>query len=337
MSLSAVTSRPFEAPSPIDLAPRSLSARLDTALQTGEQARLDSLSHAEPRSERDALQSMLCLHDLWISPVSELDGREAFHGHPVIASLKWRLEHDFVSRLDDMIAGDELVVDVVPAVEAMRRVAARELIPPVYEWLRDHATWNELVNFLAIEGGPDGGFDDFVALTQVGIRGIAKVALASNYWDELGRGTLSDVHTVLHDDLVNATGMRKIPRADLPTSALERAAIGGVLATNRWLQPEAIGAFGLLELQAGPRCRAVVRALHRLKAPAGAFPFYEEHATADPLHGKDWLDRVVAPLAEADWRWSARMTRGALWRSAINHRFFVDASQRRVRSSHPLQ
>ncbi|MGZ5938088.1 MAG: hypothetical protein ACXWLK_11895, partial [Rhizomicrobium sp.] len=47
---------------------------------------------------------------------------------------------------------------------------------------------------------------------------------------------------------------------------------------------------------AGPRCRRVVAALHRLDAPPGAFPFYEEHATADPRHGKDWLDRGVSSL-----------------------------------------
>ena len=32
------------------------------------------------------------------------------------------------------------------------------------------------------------------------------------------------------------------PLAQLPVEALERAALGGLLATNRWLQPEMIGA-----------------------------------------------------------------------------------------------
>src|SRR4030095_16461329 len=103
-----------------------------------------------------------------------------------------------------------------------------------------------------------------------------KVALCANYWYEMGRGELDHVHTVLHDDLVDAIEMPDVPRHELPVSALERKAIGGLLVTNRYLQPEAIGAFGLIELQAGPRCRAVVRALTRLDAPAGSFPFYQE-------------------------------------------------------------
>jgi hypothetical protein len=82
-----------------------------------------------------------------------------------------------------------------------------------------------------------------------------------------------------------------------------------------------VGALGLTELQAGPRCRKVLAALRRIDAPAGAFDFYEEHAVADPRHGKDWVDRVVAPLA-GDPAWAERIVRGARWRSLVNRRFF---------------
>jgi hypothetical protein len=197
-------------------------------------------------------------------------------------------------------------------------------VPPVYDWLAEEASWPSVVRYLALEGGPDGGFDDLVALAQVGLAGDPKLALAANYWDEMGRGRLADVHTELHHRLVDAAGLEAIPRHEQPLSALERVALNGLLATNRWLQPEMIGALGLLEMQAGPRCRAVVRAFRRLGAPPDAFPFYEEHAHADPIHGKEWLERVVAPLA-TDPEWGRRMVRGASWRSQVNRRFFADA------------
>jgi hypothetical protein len=180
------------------------------------------------------------------------------------------------------------------------------------------------VGYLALEGGPDGGFDDLVALAQIGLRGDPKLALAANYWDEMGRGRLAAVHTELHHRLVEAAGIVAVPRHQQPVTALERSALNGLLATNRWLQPEMIGALGLLEMQAGPRCRAVVRALDRLGAPSGAFPFYEEHAHADPVHGREWVDRVVAPLA-VDAEWARRMVRGASWRSDVNRQFFAEA------------
>ena len=57
------------------------------------------------------------------------------------------------------------------------------------------------------------------------------------------------------------------PSARCPEAALERRALGGLLATNRAWQPEMVGSLGLLECQAGPRCRRVVRALRRVQAP----------------------------------------------------------------------
>jgi pyrroloquinoline quinone (PQQ) biosynthesis protein C len=104
--------------------------------------------------------------------------------------------------------------------------------------------------------------------------------------------------------------------------ALERAALGGLLATNRWLQPEMIGALGMIELQAGPRCRLVVQAFDRVGMPQAAYPFYEVHAEVDPRHGKDWLDNVIEPLSREQPEWRERMVRGAWWRAVTNAGLF---------------
>ena len=110
----------------------------------------------------------------------------------------------------------------------------------------------------------------------------------------MGKGDPDAVHTVLHHRFVEAhRPCPGIPREELPVEALERAALGGLLATNRWLQPEMLGALGLTELQAGPRCRLVLKAFDRLGAPADAYPFYVEHAKVDPIHGRDWVDKAV--------------------------------------------
>jgi hypothetical protein len=210
----------------------------------------------------------------------------------------------------------------------MRRLSASDLVPPVYEWLAEEASFAELVEFLAIEGGPDGGFDDYVAICQVGIDGEAKVTLGANYWDEMGRGSPEAVHTELHRRLAGALHLTAVDETALPIEALRRAALNGLLATNRALQPEMVGALGLLELQAGPRCRKVVRALQRLDAPRDALPFYEEHAQADPRHGKAWLDHAVAPLVERMPDWGPRILRGARWRASVNRELFAALAER---------
>jgi hypothetical protein len=234
--------------------------------------------------------------------------------------MKWYLEDQLVRWLDGVDAQTEWDLPE-DAAAAMRALGARDLVPSVYDWLAEEASFGDLVAFLSLEGGPDGGFDDLVALCEVGLVGEPKLELARNYWDEMGRGAATDVHTELHRRLSRALGLRAVPRQEQPPAVLLRAALGSLLATNRYLQPELVGALGLTELQAGPRCRRVLAALHRLDAPADAFPFYEEHATADPRHGKDWLDHVVVPLAR-DPAWARGIVRGARWRSLVNAAFF---------------
>jgi hypothetical protein len=273
------------------------------------------------RDWRDALGALLAIQELHTAPLWKLGGAERFQHAPHVAALKRDLEARLLARL--ATAEDERLRLPDDAVAAVRMLATRDLVPDVYEWLAQDATLSEVVEFIAIEGGPDGGFDDLVAFCQIGLVGMPKVVLATNYWDEMGRGDPAAVHTELHHQLVTALELPRVPVEELPIEALERSAVNGLLATNREFQPEMIGALGLLELQAGPRCRRVVEALTRVGAPANAFPFYEEHATADPRHGKDWLDRGVRSIVAAHPEWGPRIVRGACWRSDVNRRLFT--------------
>jgi hypothetical protein len=228
-----------------------------------------------------------------------------------------RLEERLRARLD------EPDPDTADSVDEFRRLARAELIPPVYDWLAEDATQDELEEFIAFEGGPDADFDDLVALCQVGLTGLPKLTLGANYWDEMGRGQLAAVHTELHRDMAEALAVRRPTLDEVPLAALERKALNGFLATNRALQPEMLGSLGLIECQAGPRCRRVVAAMQRLDVPAAALPFYEEHATADPRHGKDWIEGAVKPLVDAIPEWGPRILTGARWRATVNRRFFA--------------
>jgi hypothetical protein len=265
------------------------------------------------------------VYDLHTASLDVVGEAARFQHAPALAELKGRLEADWLAELELAWAEAGALADCEgpdQVVRAMRAVAARERLPEAYKWLAKTATWEQLVEFLALEGGPDGGFDDLVSVCQVGLTGTAKLELGKNYWDEMGQGDLAGVHTQLHHDMAEAIGMPTVPREELPESALERAALGGLLSTNRWLQPEMIGALGLLELQAGPRCRLVLQAFDRLGAPQAAYPFYVEHAEVDPIHGRDWMDKAIEPLAGEKPAWGPRMVKGAWWRSRINLAFF---------------
>ncbi len=310
-----------------DTVPR-LADRLVDALADPTGAVLDTLVGAQAVDRRDRFLTLLTVYDLHTAPLETVGQAARHQGSPAVAELKQRLERAWLAELDaawDDAAPLTDVSDAQPVeqvVAAMRAVAAKDRLPAAYKWLARQASWEQAVRFLALEGGPDGGFDDLVAVCQVGLRGSAKLELGKNYWDEMGQGDAAGVHTVLHDDLVAAVDMPRISRDEQPVEALERAALAGLLATNRWLQPEMIGALGLLELQAGPRCRLVLQAFDRLGAPEGAYPFYVEHAEVDPVHGKDWMEKAVVPLVAERPEWGPRIVKGAWWRSTVNLRFF---------------
>jgi hypothetical protein len=301
--------------------PLPLADVLGRALQHG---RLDDLAQLDARDRRDRFLTLQLIYDLHLAPLDQLGHTVQFQNHPTIAAIKQRLEAEWIAELDrDCAHPSASTSDEVR--EALKDIAVEDRLPAAYRWIAREASWDQLVHFLAVEGGPDSGFDDLVALCQVGLHGSAKLELAQNYWDEMGNGSLEGVHTVLHDDLVAAMQMPRIPTDELPTEALERAALNGLLATNRWLQPELVGALGMTELQAGPRCRMVVQGLERLGAPAGTLPFYVEHAEVDPRHGHDWVEKAVVPLVDEHPTWGPRILRGAAWRASTNLRFFAAA------------
>jgi hypothetical protein len=283
----------------------------------------------EPDDDRDLLTGLGLIHRLHLAPVGAVGRLGRLQHHPVVAGLKVRLEAQF---LEDLAVRTEVWLGRSPtagdrgAAAGIRTIVARDLVPPVYDWLAETATTEELTRFLAVEGGPDADFDDLVALCQIGLDGEPKLEMATNYWDEMGNGRAAAVHTTLYRGLVSALDLGSLDAADVPVEALRRATLMSVLATNRWLQPEMVGALGAVELQAGPRSRKVVAGLRRIGAGGQALAFYEEHAVADPRHGKAWLDRVVTPLA-CDPHWADGMVRGAAWRCVVNHELFSVLSE----------
>jgi hypothetical protein len=312
---------------------RRLASELRDALDAGDETRLAALADARPRDRRDAALTLALVHDLHLAPVDEIGPAVRFQHHPAVAALKGRLEERYLRELRRSDAAHRWDLPDDP-VAAVRAVAARDQVPELYRWVADRADRQELVAYLALEGGPDGGFDDLVAICQVGLSGEPKLELGHNYWDEMGGGDPDRVHTTLYRRFVRAVDLPVLPREEQPTEALERVLLGSLVATNRALQPEMVGALGLIELQAGPRCRRVLTGFERLGFGADARDFYEEHAVADPRHGKDWLDRVIAPLA-GDPFWAEGIVRGARWRWLVNDAFFAAMVDRFVPATRP--
>ena len=65
---------------------------------------------------------------------------------------------------------------------------------PLFPWLAEKASREDMLWFLTQEVAGEAGFDDLLALTQVKMPTTAKLEMARNYWDEMGRGRETAMH-----------------------------------------------------------------------------------------------------------------------------------------------
>ena len=159
----------------------TLDSRLRSALMDGPDA-LDTLVGAAAVDRRDSVLALLRIHDLYLAPLEDLAGSVRWQHHPAIADLKWRLERTFLESVRAYDAERTWTLPTDP-VRALRMIAQADRVPAVYDWLATSCSLRQLVRFIELEGGPDGGFDDLVAICQVGLNGETKLELARNYWD----------------------------------------------------------------------------------------------------------------------------------------------------------
>jgi hypothetical protein len=192
---------------------------------------------------------------------------------------------------------------------------------PFFPWLAEEAGVEDFRYFLAQEAAGEAGFDDLTALTQVKIPAIAKMELANNYWDEMGRGNPKGMHGTMLDGLIGELELEtEIEQTVWESLALANAMTG--MAVNRRYAWHSIGALGAIELTAPGRSRATADGLKRLGFDGKARRYFELHAVLDVKHSTDWNEKVIAPLVAEDSRRAAAMAEGALIRLAAGARCF---------------
>ncbi|WP_239312249.1 iron-containing redox enzyme family protein, partial [Frankia sp. Cj3] len=174
--------------------------------------------------------------------------------------------------------------------------------PDFCHYLEHEASLPEIALFVAAEELVDGRFDDLVALAQVGLSGAAKMTIAENYWDEMGRGDPSQVHTRLFASssaymssllAAHGAGIDDLECAEIYENACLLMSYG----IHRHLTPRGLGAMGVLEQSASPRFEAMVRGCARAGVPDTAIEYQRLHIHVDADHGKEWLENVLLALA----------------------------------------
>jgi hypothetical protein len=192
---------------------------------------------------------------------------------------------------------------------------------PLFRWLAETASLDQMKWFLRQEVAGEAGFDDLVALTQLRMPDRPKLELGANYWDELGRGHAGGMHGPMLSRMA-----AELDLASEPDEVVwESLAVGNVLAglaANRRYAYQSIGALGVVELTAPGRAELVNAGLKRLGVAPHVRQYYALHATLDVKHSEAWNREVLLPLVASDGSLAPLIAEGALLRLAAGARCF---------------
>nr|WP_180275714.1 iron-containing redox enzyme family protein [Sphingobium sp. IP1] len=191
----------------------------------------------------------------------------------------------------------------------------------LFPWLAEQADRDELRWFLSQEAAGEAGFDDLVAMTQVKLPARAKLELARNYWDEMGRGNAKGIHGPMLGQLVDTLDLdTRIENTAWESLALANAMTA--MASLRCYAWHSVGALGVIELTAPDRSAYTARGLKRVGLSGSERRYFDLHAVLDIKHSREWNDEAIYPLVAEDPRRATAMAEGALIRLRCGERCF---------------
>jgi hypothetical protein len=194
---------------------------------------------------------------------------------------------------------------------------------PLYEnYLSEYATFKDLQYFLIQESTIDTRFDDFLALLQVGTEGGIKLEIASNYWDEMGNGNESKMHTAMFTRTIKSLDIDTTNHSNyLTTEALVCGNLSLMLSLRRKYFYNAIGYFAVTEYMTPRRFKHILAAWRRNGIQVSEAEYYKEHIAIDAIHAKNWFKNVIKPVIDQNPDVVFEITRGVLYRLNTSKRY----------------
>jgi len=192
---------------------------------------------------------------------------------------------------------------------------------PLFPWLAEEASKDELRWFLEQEAAGEAGFDDLVAMTQVKLPTGPKLELARNYWDEMGRGTEKGMHGPMLGSLVDTLRLEPTIEGTVWESLALANAMTAMASARRYAW-HSVGALGAIELTAPGRSACTAAGLKRVGLSGKERRYFALHAVLDVKHSEDWNREAIRPAVALDPRTATAMAEGALIRLKCGERCF---------------
>lgn len=236
-----------------------------------------------------------------------------------------RLEGAYLEELRDEVAEEAASAPVEPDAFVAWFEALRDTGPgqgdPLFPWLAETASRDELRWFFEQEAAGEAGFDDLLAYTQVKLPMGPKLELARNYWDEMGRGNAKGMHGPMLDALVQTLAVKPL----IDTTVWESLALANAMtamATSRRYAWHSLGALGVIELTAPGRSAHVAEGLRRIGLNDKQRRYFDLHAVLDLKHSADWNREALHPAVAEEPRRARAIAEGALMRLRCGARCF---------------
>lgn len=227
------------------------------------------------------------------------------YDHPAIVDVHRRISQAWLAG-ERRVHGADLDVPTTP--DAFGRWATEVCekhesgVPhPLFDFLAERASFDQLVTFLGQETPFDIHFGDLVAQLLPGIHGGQKMELAHNFWDEMGNGAVERTHRQLRLDMMTRVGIPgEAYLTDVDGYWVEELRMANMYfqtSATRGLAPQSIGMLQATELVVPGRLDRQIDGWRRVGLTDDDMVYLLEHVTVDVAHAEGWLNNVIAPLA----------------------------------------
>lgn len=298
----------------------------------------------DPDSEHEVQHCLNKIYQLFVTTPSP--GKRTAESSSLLNSIRNVIEDAFLASEDRAIPHD--LLSDFPTTPVAYREWLCEIIHahpahthPLYnDYLAEHGTAEDLRYLLAQESAIDGSTDDFLALAQVGFKGRPKMEIAANYWDEMGNGCPTKVHTFLFEKALQSFGISlSNPECALETEALICGNLQLMISLRREHAYKAIGYFAVSEYMTPARFMVLMKAWRRNGLDLDGAAYHLVHIDIDQDHAERWFAEVVGPVVESNRAAIPEITWGAICRLNTSCRY-LDAlfprfpSRSQARTSH---
>ncbi|WYX49678.1 iron-containing redox enzyme family protein [Achromobacter xylosoxidans] len=228
-----------------------------------------------------------------------VENQFSMHLAGIRASLEqeWlRAERARIGALAKPMDADGLIAEI----KAMwRRHPASQ--HPLFDALQARASIEQLRGFFKSDAALNIRFFDLIVMALIGSEPEARTELATNFWDEAGRGNPSQSHVTLYRHLLEIAQVGQAE--DDHASGLTWQGLRGhnlfmCCAINRRHYFRSLGVMAITELLDPDQYTKLIQGCRRVGLADDDLTYYIEHAEIDIIHGDGWLEKVIRPIVD---------------------------------------